>query len=101
MTPEDKVKNKITAFLEEEKAKGLLYYERRQAVTLSYHKGVPDIWFCMNGKHYEVEVKKPGGTRSTLQIKYEQIFKNMNVAYACVDSVDAFKKFFNEEKSLS
>lgn len=95
MTPEGKVLSAITYFLREEMKAGRCYYERRQAVGLSYRKGIPDIWFTKNGKHCEVEIKRPGGTRSTLQYKYEDIFKKINVAYACVDSFDKFKEFYD------
>lgn|SRR5574344_1019471 len=99
MALESKVQSKITGLLRDEMQKGNLYYEKRQAITFGYHKGIPDIWFCMNGKHYEVEVKDPSGERSTLQLKYESIFKKIGVTYLCVDSFEAFKIFFDKEKA--
>ena len=96
MTPEVKVQSKITSFLKNEINNGKgLYYEKRQALGVQYKKGVPDIWFVMNGRHFEIEVKRPGGSRSALQEKYEKIFVNAGVIYACVDSFEKFLEIYN------
>ena len=96
MTPEGQLLADVTAFLRSEMKKGRCYYERRLAVGFGYKKGVPDIWFIKDGKHYELELKRLGGHRSTLQIKYEQIFKGLQVEYACVDTFDKFIEFYNK-----
>lgn len=97
MTPEVKVQSKITNFLKSEMNAGKgVYYEKRQAIGVQYKKGVPDIWFVMNGYHFEIEVKRPGGTRSALQEKYELIFKRTGAIYACVDSFEQFKEIYDE-----
>lgn len=97
MTPEGKVLSAISTFLRSEMKKGRCYFERRNAVGLNYHKGVPDIWLTKNGKHYEIEIKRPGGVRSTLQYKYEEIFKKLGCIYACVDSFDKFLEVYEKE----
>ena len=96
MTPEGKLLSEVTAFLREEMKQGKCYYERRNAVGLNYRKGVPDVWFAKNGQHYEVELKRLGGTRSALQYTYEEIFKKLNVKYACIDSFEKFLEFYSK-----
>ena len=97
MTPEGKVLSAVTSYLRIEMKNGRCYYERRNAVGLNYRKGIPDIWFTKNGKHYEVELKRPGGTRSTLQYKYEKIFKELNTEYVCIDSFEKFLEFYHKD----
>ena len=87
----------IIAFLRKEMQACRCYYERRTAVGLSYRKGVPDLWFAKNGKHYEVELKKTNGSRSTLQYHYERVFKLLNVEYACINSWQQFLEFYHKD----
>lgn len=95
MTPEGKVLSAITAFLRDEMKKKKCYYERRNAVGLNYRKGIPDLWYVKDGIHHEVEVKKPGGTKSTLQVFYSKFFADINCKCICVDSFDQFLEFYN------
>jgi hypothetical protein len=98
-TPETKVKKKIKKYLDSlsETSDKLIYYECREAGGFCYKKGLPDMWATINGKHLEIEIKKEeGGRRSTMQIKWEEIFNSLGVAYCCVSSVqeldEAIKK---------
>lgn len=87
----------ITAFLREEMKLGRCYYERRSAVGYAYRKGTPDIWFTKHGKHYELELKKTKGARSTLQYHYERVFKLIGCEYACVNSWKQFLEFYHKD----
>lgn len=99
MTPEVKVQSAITSFLKKEmKAGKPVFYEKRQAIGYQYHKGIPDIYCILNGYHLEIEVKRPGGSRSTMQETYERILKNAGAIYACVDSFEQFKQLYDEYK---
>ena len=87
----------ITAFLRKEMKAGHCYFERRQAVGFSYRKGIPDLWFAKHGKHYEIELKKTKGSRSTLQYHYEQTFKKIGCEYACINSWQQFLDFYYKD----
>lgn len=87
----------ILSFLKKEFKAGKCYYERRVAVGLTYRKGIPDFWFTKHGKHYEVELKRSGGDRSSLQVQYERIFKNIDVEYALIDSWQQFLEFYHKD----
>ena len=87
----------ITKFLREEMKHSRCYYERRSAVGYGYRKGIPDLWFAKNGKHYEIELKKTNGSRSTLQYYYERFFKHINAEYACINSWDQFIEFYHKD----
>lgn len=96
MTPEGKLLSAIRSFLRAEMEKDNCYFERRQAVGLDYHKGIPDIWFTKHGKHYEIELKKPGGVRSTMQVKWAQRLVKMGCEYALVDSFEQFLEIYEK-----
>ena len=88
-TPESKIKKKIHEYLSKLMNEGKpVYHEVREAGGLTYKKGLPDLWIVVNGIHLEIEVKAENGRRSTLQYKWEEIFRRMNIKYACVDSVE-------------
>ena len=91
MTPEGKVKKRITDFLD-----GIpdLEYELRQAGGWNYKKGKADIWFVYRGIHFEVEVKAPGGHPSALQLTNETKYKNAGALYWRGDSSVDFQYWF-------
>lgn len=97
MTPEKVVQNKILAYLKKLENEGKpIIHERRQAGGFSYIEGIADIWAAIDGKHLEIEVKRPGGELRTMQEKWRDRCKKNNIAWCCVDSIEAFKKFINE-----
>ena len=88
-TPESKVKKKIHDYLTKLEKEGKpVYHEVREAGGLTYKKGLPDLWVVVNGLHFEIEVKAEDGRRSTLQYKWEEIFRKRHIIYACVNSVE-------------
>lgn len=97
MTPEQKVQTKIISWLKTLRDQGLpIFYEKRQAGGFSYKKGIPDIYGCYAGQHFEVEVKRPGGSRSALQEKFEQIMINAGAKYAVINDAEEFKAWFKD-----
>ena len=51
--------------------------------------GISDLAFiCGNGKTAYIEMKKPGGTQSPVQKKFEAVCKAMKVDYFLVYSVE-------------
>lgn len=91
MTPEGYVKKNIVKFLD---SIPNLKYELRQAGGFNYKKGRPDLWFVYNGRHYEVEVKAPGGYPGSLQLKAESEFKAAGAQYWRGESSADFKEWF-------
>lgn len=92
MTPEKRVQNAIVAFL---KTKPRVYIERRNAGGLGYKAGRPDLWFVLDGRHCEVEVKAPGGTAGSLQLKHEDALKAAGSCYWRGDSLASFVRWFD------
>ena len=76
--------------------KPIFYEHRSGSVGFSYKKGIPDTWFTVNGIHVECELKTPYGHRSTLQEKYELIFKSRNIRYICPKSFEEFKEYVDK-----
>lgn len=71
MTPEAKVKKKVTEIL---KAHGAYYF---YPVTGGYgSSGVPDIIGCVNGRFFGIECKAGRGTTTALQDKNLQQIKD-------------------------
>lgn len=91
MTPEGRVKKKIVDYLE---TVPNLIYELRQAGGWAYKKGKPDLWFVYNGRHFEIEVKAPGGQPSSLQIFNEMKFLNAGSYYWRGESAENFIEWF-------
>lgn len=91
MTPEKRVQNAIVNFL---KTKPGIYIERRNAGGLGYKAGRPDLWFVWQGRHCEVEVKAPGGTAGSLQLKHEDALVAAGSCYWRGDSLTAFVQWF-------
>ena len=54
-TPEDYVKDDIENYLD---TLDNCWRDTRQAGGFSYKKGLPDIYGCYYGYHFEIEVKK-------------------------------------------
>ena len=97
MTPEKRVQSAICDYLSElENAGYPLYHERRQAGGYSYKMGIPDLYAVFNGQHIEIEVKKPGGERSSMQYKWERKAKSYGMLYVCAESVDDVKILFKD-----
>lgn len=94
MTPEKQIQNKIIKYLNSLVERGLpVFFERRQAGGFSYKKGIPDLYAVINGRHVEIEIKKPGGRLSTMQEKFKNICRCRNIAYICTDNIEDFEKF--------
>ena len=94
MTPEKIVQNSIISYMKSLAERGYpVYVERRQAGGFSYKMGIPDLYGIVNGRHIEIEVKRPGGERSSMQIKQQQKFESVGALYVCADSVDVMKQF--------
>lgn len=92
MTPEKQVQNAIVTFL---KTKPGVYIERRNAGGLGYKAGRPDLWFVLDGRHCEVEVKAPGGTAGSLQLKHEDALRLAGAHYWRGDSLAGFTRWFD------
>ena len=94
MTPEKIVQNDIMKYMKSLQEQGYpVYVERRQAGGFSYKMGIPDLYGIVNGRHIEIEVKRPGAERSSMQIKQQQKFEAVGALYICADSVDKIKQF--------
>lgn len=95
MTPEKRVQNAIVDFLNAEKKAGKpVFVERRNAGGFSYKKGIPDLYAVINGIHLEIEVKAPGGHLETMQEKFRDKCKKLNIQWCCHDDVS---NFINED----
>lgn len=89
MTPEKRVQNAIVDYLHElEKADAPVFVERRNAGGFSYKKGIPDLYAVVNGFHMEIEVKQPGEELSTMQMKFRDKCKRLNICWVCADRVE-------------
>ena len=96
MTPEKKVQNEIIKYFEDLAKKGHnVRIERRQAGGLSYKKGMADLWAVYDGKHIEIEVKKPNGKRTPMQEKWEFMCNQINILYCLANSLQTMKNFMN------
>jgi len=97
MTPEGGIKAEIVKYLTilENNGYKILQF-RRQAGGFAYKKGLPDLYVIFNGKHIEIEVKQPNGSMSTMQETWARRFKDLGIYYICVDSIEEFKKFFDD-----
>lgn len=98
-TPEDYVKEDIRKYL------GTLsncWYDIRQAGGFSYKKGVPDIYGCYYGYHFEIEVKKEnGGKTSSLQERQKHILLESGCLYILANDVNLVKEKFKEVKEYA
>lgn len=95
------VQTPIVEYLEKlESMKFPLYHERRQAGGFSYKKGIPDLYAVYDGIHIEIEVKDPKGKLSTMQEKWRDRCKRLNILYICAKSLDEFKEFMKDKFNL-
>ena len=103
MTPEGKVKKKITDLLTRlEKEGAKIHHEVRVAVGPSYKKGLPDLWLVINGQHIEIEVKREeGGVLSTMQIKYQKYFNDLGIPCYVVSNLNEFKEILKKRLLLN
>lgn len=91
MTPEKKVQNAIVNFLNAKQKEGEpVFVERRNAGGFSYKKGIPDLYAVIDGIHLEIEVKRPGGTMTTMQEKFRDKCRKLHIKWCCVDNLDEF-----------
>ena len=89
MTPEKRVQNAIVDYLNElQKSGKAVFVERRNAGGFSYKKGIPDLYAVINGIHLEIEVKQPGASLETMQEKYRDKCKRLNIAWVCADCLE-------------
>ena len=91
MTPEGKVKKKITDWL-----KTLGCYFFTPIGSMYGRSGVPDIIVCMEGRFIGIEVKAPGrkGTQTPLQKVAEEKIVRAGGQYFLVDSLEELKERF-------
>ena len=105
MTPEKKVQNAIVDYLNDLQKQGLpVFVERRNAGGFSYKMGIADLYAVINGYHIEIEVKRPGGQASMMQLKHKVKCNTLGILYMCVDDVNDVKMTANlllNKKSLS
>ena len=97
--PETKIQKKILDYLKSLKELGEpIFYERREAIGLSYKKGIPDIYAVYNGIHIEIEVKTPEGELSTMQEKFRDRCKQINILWICARNVKEVEEFIIQLK---
>lgn len=98
MTPEKMIQSKIISYLSKLADEGHpIFYERRQAGGFAYKKGLPDLYIVYNGKHIEVEVKRPGGQLSSMQETWARRFKQLGITHYVADDISKFKLFMKEQ----
>lgn len=88
MTPEKRVQNSIVQYLKKLEKDYPVYVERRQAGGFSYKMGIADLYAVINGKHLEIEVKRPGGKLRPMQIKWKELCQSRNIAWVCAESLE-------------
>lgn len=88
MTPEKRVQNSIVQYLKKLEKDYPVYVERRQAGGFSYKMGIADLYAVINGKHLEIEVKRPGGQLRPMQIKWKELCQSRNIAWVCAESLE-------------
>lgn len=97
MTPEKKVQNKIVAYLKHLEDEGYrVWHQRREAIGLSYKKGIPDLYAIIEGRHVEIEVKAPGKELRPMQIKQREILTKAGALYVCCDNFEDFHNFIQD-----
>ncbi len=70
-----------------------LWWDRREALGLSYKKGVPDLYAVYKGYHIEIETKREkGGKLSTMQEKFKAAAPTYGMIYVNAKSVDDVKR---------
>lgn len=92
MTPEQKVQNKIIKYFKDNN----IFYEKRQAGGFNYKKGMADLWFVINGRHYEMEVKRTNGKISEMQLYQQRYLKTLGIPYYIVESFEEAKEIIDK-----
>lgn len=97
MTPEKIIQNQIIKYFKQLHDTGhKCIIERRQAGGFNYKMGIPDLYAVYNGIHIEIEVKAPNGHLRTMQEKYRDKCKALNILWCCIDNLDSMKNFMLE-----
>lgn len=97
MTPEKEVQNSIVKYINDLQKEGYcIYVERRQAGGVSYKKGICDLYVIFNSIHIEVEVKQEKGHLSTMQEKWRDKCKKLNIPWVCCYNLEDFINFIND-----
>mgnify|MGYP007043623615 CR=1 FL=1 len=97
-SPEQKVQNSIEKYLKSNN----IFYEKRQAGGFNYKKGIPDLYFVFNGEHIEIEIKKPHGAPSAMQIMWQRKFAELyNIKAYIVSSVEEINDIIESLKKSS
>lgn len=93
MLAEKRVQNAIVDYLNNlQKAGAPVFVERRNAGGFSYKKGIPDLYAIINGTHFEIEVKAPGESLKTMQEKFRDKCKRLNILWICADNLADVQK---------
>lgn len=94
MTPEKIIQSQIIEYFKKLYSNGhKCIIERRQAGGFNYKMGIPDLYAVYNGIHIEIEVKAPGKTLRSMQEKYRDKCKALNILWCCIDNMTEMKKF--------
>lgn len=89
---ERNILNKTIQYLKKLISKGCkVYYERRQAGGFNYKIGLPDLWFVIDGKHYEIEFKTD---KEKIYYRSEQLYWQKKFKELKIDSI--ISNDFNE-----
>jgi hypothetical protein len=59
-------------------------------------KGGADILGCINGRHFELEVKQPGNKPTPLQVRWLQEWAECGAITGCVENVDMTRQVFRD-----
>lgn len=104
MTDEQLIQNKTIKYLKKQQSLGLpLYFEKRQAGGFSYKMGLPDLYFVINGYHFEIEFKtstKKIQLRNT-QLYWLKYFNSINVPTIIENDWLTIKAFIDNAIVLS
>lgn len=93
MLEEKEIQDDILDYFEKlDKLNYPILYDRRQAGGFNYKKGIPDLWASIQGKHLEIEVKRPGEHLRPMQEKFRDECKRKNIIYICADSLNKIKE---------
>lgn len=98
-TPEDYVRDDIKAYLD---TLTNCWYDVRQVNGFGYKKGLPDIYGCYYGYHFEIEVKREkGGKTSPLQDRQKHILLGSNTLYILANNLTLVQEKFKEVKDYA
>lgn len=72
------------------------HFEKRWGGPYS-RAGLPDISGCIKGRSFQLEVKRPGGKPTNLQLYELERWRNAGAVAAVVYSVDEVRDLFGRE----